>query len=111
MLDDTGELLSVPSIVTRFVPGTLRLDTPADPLPWARSLAAMMLKKIHAIRLDEACRNFLLDEACRGFLLDANAEATWFLTGDSTLENMQSFSQAARPYGRHCVNCTSPCNR
>jgi hypothetical protein len=48
----------IPGIVTHFVPGTLRLDAPAEPLPWARSLTAM-LKKIYAIRLDKACRGFL----------------------------------------------------
>lgn len=81
LMDDTGEILGVPGIVTRFVPGALRLDAPAEPLPWARSLAEL-LAKIHAIQLDEAARSFLLD---------ANAEATWFLQGKSAPEFMQKF--------------------
>jgi len=69
LLDDTGALLGVPGIVTRFVPGTLLLTRPPDPLAWAGKLA-VMLARIHAIPLDEGSR---------GFLLDANAEASWFL--------------------------------
>jgi aminoglycoside phosphotransferase (APT) family kinase protein len=80
-LDDTGGLLGVPGIVTRFVPGALVLEAPSEPLTWARKLA-VMLAKIHAIPLDEASRSFLLD---------ANAEATWFLKRDSAPEYMQDY--------------------
>jgi aminoglycoside phosphotransferase (APT) family kinase protein len=81
LLDDTGEILGVPGIVTRWVPGALQLERPPEPLPWARKLAAM-LAKIHAIRLDEAARRFLLD---------ANGEATWFLQGQAAPKFMRSF--------------------
>jgi aminoglycoside phosphotransferase (APT) family kinase protein len=86
LLDDSGEILGVPGIVTRFVPGALRLDAPDKPLPWARSLA-VMLAKIHAIPLDEHARSFLLE---------ANSEATWFLEGDSVPKFMQKFAGGAR---------------
>jgi aminoglycoside phosphotransferase (APT) family kinase protein len=85
MLDDTGEILGVPGIVTRLVPGALRLEAPAESLPWARKLA-LMLAKIHAIPLDEADRSFLLD---------ANREATWFLGGESAPKFMQKFPGGA----------------
>ena len=85
LLDDTGEILGVPGIVTQRVPGALRLEAPDEPLPWAHKLAAM-LAKIHAIRLNEADRSFLLD---------ANAEATWFLGGESAPKFMQQFPGGA----------------
>ena len=84
-LDDTGEVLGVPGIVTRFVDGALVLDAPADPLVWARKLA-IMLAKIHAIPVDEDARSFLLD---------ANAEATWFLGGETAPKYMKSFPGGA----------------
>jgi aminoglycoside phosphotransferase (APT) family kinase protein len=67
------------------VPGALRLEAPAESLPWARKLA-WMLAKIHAIPLDEADRRFLLD---------ANREATWFLGGESAPKFMQKFPGGA----------------
>ncbi len=90
LLDDTGELLGVPGIVTRFVEGALVLEAPPEPLPWARKLA-VMLAKIHAIPLDDACRSFLLD---------ANAEATWFLKAEAAPEYMRAFPTAAWSCGR-----------
>ena len=81
LLDDMGEILGVPGIVTRFVPGALRLEAPAKSLPWARSLA-VMLAKIHSIPLDETTRSFLLE---------ANGEATWFLEGESAPTFMVKF--------------------
>ena len=86
LLDDTGELLGVPGIVTRCVPGALRLEAPDEPLPWAHKLA-VMLAKIHAIPLDEAARSFLLE---------ANGEATWFLQGQAPPEFMQKFPGGTR---------------
>ena len=85
LLDDSGEILGAPGIVTRFVPGALRLEAPSEPLVWARSLA-MMLAKIHAIPLDEAARTFLLE---------ANREAIWFLQGESAPKFMQKFPGGA----------------
>jgi aminoglycoside phosphotransferase (APT) family kinase protein len=86
LLDDTGALLGAPGIVTRCVPGALRLDAPSEPLAWARKLATM-LAKIHAIPLDKAARSFLLE---------ANGEATWFLQGQAAPEFMQKYPGGAR---------------
>ena len=81
LLDDTGRLLGVPGIVTRFVPGALLLTAPPDPLDWARKLA-VMLARIHAIPLDEDSRSFLLD---------ANAEASWFLGREAAPAFLQNY--------------------
>ncbi len=67
-LDQTGDLLEIPGIVTNFVRGTQVYD-PADSVQWART-RAMMLAKIHAIPLDDGMR---------AFLLDSDAEISWFI--------------------------------
>jgi len=85
LLDDSGETLGVPGIVTRFVPGVLLLDAPPEPISWSRKLA-VMLARIHAIPLD--------DESQR-FLLNANAEASWFLKADAPPAYMQSYPGGA----------------
>jgi aminoglycoside phosphotransferase (APT) family kinase protein len=85
LLDDTGALLGVPGIVTRYVPGALVLSMPPDPLDWARKLA-VMLARIHRIPLD---RNACTD------LLDANSEATWFLKGGSIPAFMRAYPGGA----------------
>jgi aminoglycoside phosphotransferase (APT) family kinase protein len=81
ILDDTGALLGVPGIVTRFVAGELMLTALPDPLEWARKLA-VMLARIHIIQLDD-------ESHC--FLLAANSEATWFLNHDSPPAYMQAY--------------------
>jgi aminoglycoside phosphotransferase (APT) family kinase protein len=80
-LDETGALLGMPGIVTRFVPGRLMLSVPADPHDWACKLA-VTLAKIHSIPCDTDARSFLLD---------ANAEATWFLNSDTMPGYMQTY--------------------
>jgi aminoglycoside phosphotransferase (APT) family kinase protein len=77
-LDDAGEHLGVPGIVTSFVPGR-QVAAPGDPAGYARALAAM-LARIHAI----PCR-----ATEREFLLDANSEASWFLHSGQVPERMQ----------------------
>lgn len=67
-LDDTGEMLGIPGIVTPYVKG-VQIESPADPIAWARGLAET-LAQIHAVPIDASPRNLLLD---------ANDEATWFL--------------------------------
>ena len=81
LLDETGAILGVPGIVERFVEGRLMLERPDDPIGWADKLA-VMLARIHAIPLDEEAKSFLLD---------ANAEASWFLKGETAPEYMQAF--------------------
>ena len=83
LLDDTGTILGVPGIVERFVEGRLMLETPEDPIGWARKAAAM-LARIHSIPLIEGSR---------AFLLDGNREAVWFLyiPGDRPPDYMCAF--------------------
>jgi aminoglycoside phosphotransferase (APT) family kinase protein len=83
LLDDTGDLLGIPGIVTRYVPGA-QIESPADPIAWARALA-VTLARIHAVPCEFAPRNLLLD---------ANSEATWFLHPDRVPDFMQ-----VHPYG------------
>jgi aminoglycoside phosphotransferase (APT) family kinase protein len=84
LLDEAGDILGSPGIVTRFVEGSLMLEAPSDALDWARKLAKM-LAKIHSIPCGK-------DE--QSFLLNGNAEATWFLKYDVAPKYMQDY-----PYG------------
>lgn len=81
-LDETGEVLEIPGIVSKFVEGKLIIDTaPADPFDWASKLAKT-LAKIHSIPCGEEEQKFLLK---------GNSEATWFLNSDSPPQYMQDY--------------------
>lgn len=80
-LDETGEVLGIPGIVTRFVEGSLMLEPPSDPLDWARKLART-LARIHSIPCGEEEQKFLLK---------GNAEAAWFLKYDAPPRYMQDY--------------------
>jgi aminoglycoside phosphotransferase (APT) family kinase protein len=84
-LDETGDVLEIPGIVTRFVEGSLMLEVPPDPIDWARKLA-IMLANIHRIPCGENEESFLLK---------GNSEVTWFLHSDSPPEYMQTFPGGA----------------
>jgi len=84
-LDEKGDVLGIPGIVTRFVEGTHKMDTPSDPLDWARKLART-LAKIHSIQCGEAEQKFLLK---------GNSEATWFLKYDEPPQYMQEYPGGA----------------
>lgn len=84
LLDDSGDLLTSPGIVTGFVPGR-QVDAPDEPEAWARSLGDT-LGRIHTVQVDDATRKILLD---------ANAEVTWFIRGETVPDFM-----AAHPEGR-----------
>jgi len=75
-LDDTGELLGTPGIVTAHVTGDLVLSPLPEPAVRARSLAAT-LARIHSVPCGTAQK---------GFLLDGNAEVTWFLRSGTAPE-------------------------
>lgn len=83
-LDEKGELLEIPGIVTGFVQGRLLMDTPSNPMDWARKLARM-LAKIHSISCGEEQQQFLLN---------GNAEASWVVKYDAPPSYMQNY-----PYG------------
>jgi aminoglycoside phosphotransferase (APT) family kinase protein len=80
-LDDPGEVLEIPGIVTSFVDGKLMMDTPSEPLDWARKMART-LAKIHSIPCGEEEQNFLLK---------GNAEAAWVAKFDVPPRYMQEF--------------------
>lgn len=84
-LDETGDLLGIPGIVTRYVTGT-QIESPADPVAWARALAETLVR-IHAVPCDPASRNFLLD---------ANSDATWFLRSGRVPDIMQAHPEGER---------------
>jgi aminoglycoside phosphotransferase (APT) family kinase protein len=78
-LDEIGATLGIPGIVTDYVTGQ-HVESPADPLPWARAMAAM-LARIHSVPCDAVARSALLD---------ANAEAAWFLRPGRVPDFMQA---------------------
>lgn len=80
-LDETGEVLEIPGIVTSFVEGRLMLDAPSNPLDWARKLARTLVR-IHSIPCGQEEQRFLL----RG-----NAEVTWFLKYDGPPRYMMDY--------------------
>ncbi|MCY3918113.1 MAG: aminoglycoside phosphotransferase family protein [Chloroflexi bacterium] len=71
LLDETGELLGLPGIVTAFVEGA-PIALPAEAHRWAALAAptARMLARIHQTPFSEADRRFLMDD---------NVEVAWFI--------------------------------
>ncbi len=84
-LDDAGDLLGIPGIVTPYVAGA-QVETPPDPIAWARALAEM-LARIHAVPVDHTPRSLLLD---------ANNEASWFVHSENVPEFMQAHPDGER---------------
>ena len=80
-LDEKGDVLEIPGIVTGFVKGTLLMDTPSEPLAWARKLATM-LARIHSIPCGEEQQRFLLK---------GNTEASWVVKYDAPPRYMQDY--------------------
>lgn len=85
LLDDSGEILGSPGIVTHFVEGNLIMDVPPDSIDWARKLAST-LARIHSI----PCR-----KREQEFLLKGNDQATWFLKYDTPPRYMQDYPGGA----------------
>ena len=71
LLDETGELLGLPGIVTAFVEGA-PVELPAQAHRWAElaAPAARMLARIHHTPFSEADKRFLMDD---------NIEVAWFI--------------------------------
>lgn len=81
-LDEAGEVLEIPGIVSKFVDGKLLLDTaPADPFDWASKLAKT-LARIHSVPCGDEEKKFLLD---------GNSEASWFVRNDLPPQYMQDY--------------------
>lgn len=85
LLDETGDLLRSPGIVTGFVPGG-QIDDPENPEEWARRLGSV-LGRIHSVQVDDATRKILLD---------ANAEVTWFIRSETVPEFMAAHPEGPR---------------
>ena len=68
ILDDRGLVLGSPGIVTDYVPGEI-IESPEDPVAWARALAKM-LARIHRVPCDAEAQSFLLH---------SNDQHLWFL--------------------------------
>ena len=81
LLDESGDMLGSPGIVTRFVEGNLIMDVPPDSIDWARKLAST-LAGIHSIPCGRAEKEFLLM---------GNDQAAWFLKYDTPPSYMQNY--------------------
>jgi len=84
-LDDTGDLLGIPGIVTRYVDGE-QVHSPSNQPAWARMMA-QTLAQIHTIPCDPTTRDILLD---------ANAEAVWFLQTEQPPDYMLAHPDGER---------------
>lgn len=84
-LDETGDLLGIPGIVTDYVSG-VQVHSPVDSISWAWELANT-LAKIHMVSCDQSTRSILLD---------ANAEASWFLHSGEVPEFMHAHPDGER---------------
>jgi aminoglycoside phosphotransferase (APT) family kinase protein len=85
LLDESGEILGSPGIVTRFAEGNLMTEVPSDSNDWARK-RAKILAKIHSIPCGKEEQRFLLK---------GNDEAAWFLKYDTPPRYMQDYPGGA----------------
>lgn len=71
LLDETGDLLGLPGIVTGFVEGA-QIEPPTEAQRWGEMAAtnARMLARIHQTPFSEADQRFLMDD---------NVEVAWFI--------------------------------
>ncbi|MDE2634965.1 MAG: aminoglycoside phosphotransferase family protein [Chloroflexota bacterium] len=71
LLDETGELLGLPGIVTEYIEGT-PIELPADAARWGEmaAKAGRMLARIHHTPFSDADKRFLMDD---------DIEVAWFV--------------------------------
>ena len=71
LLDESGEFLGLPGIVTEYVEGT-PIELPADAARWGEMAAktARMLARIHQLPFSEADKRYLMDD---------DVEVAWFI--------------------------------
>ncbi|MCY4465689.1 MAG: aminoglycoside phosphotransferase family protein [Chloroflexi bacterium] len=82
LLDDSGELLGLPGIVTEFVPGA-QIEPPTQAPLWGKraGTTARMLARIHQLPFTEADKSYLMD---------GNIEVAWFIKGGLIPETMRA---------------------
>ena len=82
LLDDEGEMLGLPGIVTEFVPGK-QIEPPTQAAKWGEQAAATasMLARIHSTPFTESDREFLMDD---------NVEVGWFIKDGTIPDYMQN---------------------
>ena len=94
LLDETGELLGLPGIVTEFVDGA-PVELPREAQRWAglAPKAARMLARIHQTPYREADKRFLMDD---------NVEVAWFIKDGAIPDFMRADRDGERVW--HLVN-------
>ena len=94
LLDETGELLGLPGIVTAFVEGA-PIALPAQAHRWAElaAPAARMLARIHQTPFSEADKRYLMDD---------NIEVAWFIKDGFIPDYMRADPDGERVW--HLVN-------
>lgn len=81
LLDESGDILGSPGIVTGFVEGNLIMDVPTDYMVWVWKLART-LARIHSIPCGKEEQKFLLK---------GNDQAAWFLKYDTPPRYMPEY--------------------
>ena len=94
LLDETGELLGLPGIVTAFVEGA-PVELPAQAHRWGELAAptARMLARIHRTPFSEADKRYLMDD---------NIEVAWFIKDGIIPDFMRADPDGERVW--HLVN-------
>lgn len=94
LLDETGELLGLPGIVTEYVEGT-PIALPADAARWGEvaAKAARMLARIHQTPFSEADKRYLMDD---------DVEVAWFIKDGVIPDYMRADSDGLLVW--HLVN-------
>jgi aminoglycoside phosphotransferase (APT) family kinase protein len=87
-LDESGELLGSPGIITEFVHGR-QIEAASETALWGDKveLVAQMLARIHAIPYDETMSQWLMN---------GNVEAVWFLKSGAVPDYMEKYPHGAR---------------
>ena len=85
LLDESGEFLGLPGIVTEYVEGT-PIELPADAARWGEMAAktARMLARIHQLPFSEADKRYLMDD---------DVEVAWFIKGGVIPDYMSAYAR------------------
>lgn len=88
LLDEAGDTLELPGIVTKFVEGR-QIEPPNSAPEWGHKAqeTAEMLAKIHSVPFDDSIRPLLMDD---------NVEVAWFLKSGHVPDWMQADTDGER---------------